>query len=79
MGVAGTRQTVLAVVRGADPRRPRTPHLGHSDHHAGLQIFDNVCSGLLYLIACCAYRTGYVTNVQCNRGPRGSGSVTGNS
>ena len=39
------------------------PTFGHSDNHAGLQICDIVCSGLLYPIACFAYCTGHVNNV----------------
>lgn len=39
------------------------PTFGHSENHAGLQICDIVCSGLLYPIACFAYCTGHVNNV----------------
>ena len=38
------------------------PTFGHSDNHAGLQLCDIVCSGLLYPIACFAYCTGHVAN-----------------
>ena len=39
------------------------PTFGHSDNHAGLQICDILCSGLLYPIACHVYCAGHVTNV----------------
>ena len=39
------------------------PTFGHSDNHAGIQVCDIVCSGLLYPIACFAYCTGQVDNV----------------
>ena len=44
-------------------RQVELPTFGHSDNHAGLQICDIVCSGLLYPIACYAYCTGQVNNV----------------
>ena len=44
------------------------PTLGHSDNHAGPQICDIVCSGLLYPIACFAYCTGHVNNVHVQAG-----------
>ena len=44
------------------------PTFGHSDNHAGLQICDIVCSGLLYPIACFAYCTGHVDNVHVQSG-----------
>ena len=44
------------------------PTFGHSDNHAGLQICDIVCSGLLYPIACYAYCTGHVNNVHVQSG-----------
>ena len=44
------------------------PTFGHSDNHAGLQICDIVCSGLLYPIACFAYCTGHVNNVHVQSG-----------
>ena len=39
------------------------PTFGHSDNHAGLQVCDLVCSGLLFPIACFAYCSGHVNNV----------------
>ena len=44
------------------------PTFGHSDNHAGLQICDIVCSGLLYPIACYAYCAGHVNNVHVQSG-----------
>ena len=44
------------------------PTFGHSNNHAGLQICDIVCSGLLYPIACFAYCTGHVNNVHVQPG-----------
>ena len=44
------------------------PTFGHSDNHAGLQVCDIVCSGLLYPIACYAYCTGHVNNVHVQSG-----------
>ena len=44
------------------------PTFGHSDNHAGLQICDIVCSGLMYPIACFAYCTGHVNNVHVQSG-----------
>ena len=51
---------------GAAPNYERLlelPTFGHSENHAGLQICDIVCSGLLYPIACYAYCSGHVNNV----------------
>ena len=56
---------------GAVPNYERLvelPTFGHSDNHAGLQICDIVCSGLLYPIACFAYCTGHVNNVHVQPG-----------
>ena len=56
---------------GAVPNYERLvelPTFGHSDNHAGLQICDIVCSGLLYPIACYAYCTGHVNNVHVQPG-----------
>lgn len=39
------------------------PTFGHSENHAGIQLCDIICSGLLYPIAAQAYSTGYVANV----------------
>lgn len=44
------------------------PTFGHSDNHAGLQVCDIVCSGLLYPIACFAYCTGHANNVHVQPG-----------
>lgn len=44
------------------------PTFGHSNNHAGLQICDIVCSGLLYPIACFAYCTGHVSNIHVQPG-----------
>ncbi len=44
------------------------PTFGHTDNHAGLQVCDIVCSGLLYPIACFAYCTGHVNNVHVQSG-----------
>ena len=55
----------------ADPsyeRQVKLPTFGHSENHAGLQICDVVCSGLLYPIACYAYCTGHVNNVHVQPG-----------
>ncbi len=49
-------------------RLAELPTFGHSDNHAGLQICDIVCSGLLYPIACYAYCTGRVNNVHVQSG-----------
>jgi hypothetical protein len=39
------------------------PTFGHSNNHAGLQLCDLICSGLLFPMAAHAYCTGYVSNV----------------
>lgn len=39
------------------------PSFGHSENHAGLQVCDLFCSGLLFPIAAYTYCTGYVTNI----------------
>ena len=49
-------------------RQVELPTFGHSDNHAGLQICDIVCSGLLYPIACFAYCSGHVNNVHVQPG-----------
>lgn len=49
-------------------RQVELPTFGHSDNHAGLQICDIVCSGLLYPIACFAYCAGHVDNVHVQPG-----------
>ena len=49
-------------------RQVELPTFGHSDNHAGLQLCDVVCSGLLYPIACYAYCTGHVNNVHVQSG-----------
>ena len=49
-------------------RQVELPTFGHSENHAGLQICDIVCSGLLYPIACYAYCTGQVSNVHVQPG-----------
>ena len=49
-------------------RLAELPTFGHSDNHAGLQVCDIVCSGLLYPIACYAYCTGHVNNVHVQSG-----------
>ena len=55
----------------AAPRYERLvelPTFGNSDNHAGLQICDIVCSGLLYPVACFAYCAGHVNNVHVQPG-----------
>ena len=49
-------------------RQVELPTFGHSDNHAGLQICDIVCSGVLYPIACFAYCSGDVNNVHVQPG-----------
>ena len=49
-------------------RQVELPTFGHTENHAGLQICDIVCSGLLYQIACHAYCTGHVNNVHVQPG-----------
>lgn len=44
------------------------PTFGHSDNHAGLQVCDLICSGVLYPIACYAYCAGHVANVHVQPG-----------
>lgn len=44
------------------------PTYGHSENHAGLQIADLLCSGLLFPMSMHAYCTGYVTSVHVQPG-----------
>ena len=44
------------------------PTFGHSDNHAGLQLCNIVCSGMLYPIACFAYCADHVNNVHVQQG-----------
>jgi hypothetical protein len=44
------------------------PVFGHSDNHAGLQICDLLCSGLLFPMAIDAYCVGHVTNLHMRPG-----------
>lgn len=46
------------------------PVFGHSDNHAGLQLSDLVCSGILFPIAINNFCDGHVTNVHVRPGFR---------
>jgi hypothetical protein len=50
------------------PHIVEMPTFGNSDNHAGIQVADLLCSGLLYPIACYSYCTGHVQNVHVNPG-----------
>lgn len=49
-------------------RLVETPTFGHSDNHAGLQVSDWLCSGLVFPIAAYSYCTGHVTNLHVHPG-----------
>ncbi len=44
-------------------RLPEVPLFGNSRNHAGLQMADLVCSGLVFPIACHRYCSGIITSV----------------
>lgn len=44
------------------------PVFGHSDNHAGLQLSDLICSGLLFPLAIHTFCTGHVTSVHVRPG-----------
>lgn len=44
------------------------PTFGQSDNHAGIQVCDLLCSGLLFPIAAYAFCMGYVTNIHVDPG-----------
>lgn len=50
------------------PRILEMPTFGHSQNHAGLQIADLLCSGLLFPMATHCYCTGHVRNVHVDPG-----------
>ncbi len=57
--------------RAAGDRHPRVlemPTFGHSENHAGIQIADLVCSGLLFPMAVDAYCAGAVKSVHIRAG-----------
>jgi hypothetical protein len=58
----------LSMTGDACPRIIEAPSFGHSENHAGLQVCDLLCSGLLFPIATYTYCTGYVTNVHVSEG-----------
>jgi len=58
----------LSVVGDARPRIVEAPTFGHSENHAGLQVCDLLCSGLLFPIAAYTYCTGHVTNIHVHPG-----------
>lgn len=53
----------LGLVGDAFPHIVEAPTFGHSNNHAGLQVCDLLCSGLLFPISAYTYCTGYVDNV----------------
>jgi len=50
------------------PRLHEMPVFGQSINHAGIQICDILCSGLLFPIAAYSYCTGIVTNIHVDPG-----------
>jgi hypothetical protein len=52
----------------AYPRLIEMPTYGQSENHAGIQVCDLLCSGLLFPIAAYSYCTGYVTNIHVDAG-----------
>lgn len=58
----------LSLAGDACPRIIEAPTFGHSENHAGLQICDLLCSGLLFPIAAYTYCTGYVANIHVHDG-----------
>ena len=44
------------------------PTFGQSENHAGFQVCDILCSGLLFPIAAYSYCTGHVTNIHVDPG-----------
>lgn len=51
----------------AYPSLLEVPTFGHSDNHAGLQVADWICSGILFPAATYTYCRGHVNNVHVNR------------
>ena len=53
-----------------DAYRPiiEMPAFGQSNNHAGIQVCDLICSGLLFPIAAYTYCTGYVQNLHVDPG-----------
>ena len=45
------------------PRIMETPTFGHSENHVGLQLADQLCSSLLFPIACFAYCSGFLQSI----------------
>jgi len=58
----------LSVTGDSRPRILEAPTFGHSENHAGLQVCDLLCSGLLFPIAAYTYCTGHVTNIHVSPG-----------
>src|SRR5262249_13118462 len=58
----------LSVAGDACPRIVEAPTFGHSENHAGLQVCDLLCSGLLYPIAAHVYCAGYISNIHVQPG-----------
>lgn len=58
----------LSAAGDAYPRIVEAPTFGHSENHAGLQVCDLLCSGLLFPVAAYTYCTGYVTSVHVHPG-----------
>lgn len=50
------------------PRLLELPVFGHSDNHAGLQVADLICSGLIYPLAIRAFCDGHITSVHIRPG-----------
>lgn len=58
----------LSVTGDALPRILEAPIFGHSENHAGLQVCDLLCSGLLFPIAAYSYCTDHVTSIHVHPG-----------
>lgn len=54
----------------AVPHLHEMPVFGQSANHAGVQVCDLLCSGLVYSIAAYAYCTGYINNIHVDPGFR---------
>lgn len=52
----------------AYPRLIEMPTFGQGENHAGIQVADLLCSGVLFPLAAYTYCTGHVNNIHVNPG-----------
>ena len=58
----------MSLAGDACPNIVEAPTFGHSENHAGLQVCDLLCSGLLFPIAAYTYCHGIVESVHVHKG-----------